>query len=56
MFAYAALSDAETKGYSHEWKDKKIMMTPSKIVTGAMDTDLELHDLTCWDMSGKGAL
>lgn len=55
MFAYAALSETEIKGYSHEWKDNKIVMTPSKIDAGGMDTDPELHDLTCWDVSGKGA-
>lgn len=55
MFAYAALSPSEIKGYSHEWKDKKIVTTPSKIVEGGMETDPDLHDLSCWDMSGKGA-
>lgn len=55
MFAYAALSPSEYKGYCYDWKDNKIISTPSQLISGSMETEPELHDLGCWDMSGKGA-
>lgn len=55
-FAYAALSKEEKKAYSHEWKDKKITKTPTKLIDTVMDQDgMEIYHLNCWDMSGKGA-